>query len=181
MDDRKPTMPAHIEATIRAIARLHADHHRASTGLQRAVARLTDRVGRPRFIGLLTILVGGWVVANLLAPMLGRRAFDPPPFPLLSSIVTVVALGISVLILTTQRRDGELAQLREQLTLELTIIGEQKTAKIIELLETLRRDHPDLDDRDDPEAIAMATSADPHSVLDAIRQGHAEGSNAGRR
>ena len=45
-----------------------------------------------------------------------------------------------VLILATQRREYQLAQLREQLTLELAILSEQKTAKVIQLLEESRRD-----------------------------------------
>ena len=52
----------------------------------------------------------------------------------------LLALYVTVLILTTQRRDDQLASYREQLTLELAILGEQKSAKIISLLEELRRD-----------------------------------------
>ena len=45
------------------------------------------------------------------------------------------------LILATQRRENQLAQLREQLNLELAILSEQKTAKVIQLLEESRRDN----------------------------------------
>jgi hypothetical protein len=36
-----PLLPAHIEETIRSIARLHAEHHQNATPLQRAVDRIT--------------------------------------------------------------------------------------------------------------------------------------------
>ena len=85
-----------------------------------------------------------------------------------------MSLYIVVLILATQRREYQLAQLREQLTLELAILSEQKTAKVIQLLEESRRDNPLIRDRVDQEAEAMAQPADPQSVLDAIKETHAE-------
>ncbi len=60
------------------------------------------------------------------------------------------------------------------ITLELAILGEQKSAKIIELLEEMRRDDPSLRDRVDHEAAAMSTPADPQAVLDAIKDSHDE-------
>jgi uncharacterized membrane protein len=71
-------------------------------------------------------------------------------------------------VLSTQRRDEELAQLHQQLTLQLALLGEQKTAKLIALVEALRRDHPAIPDRIDAEAQAMAQPANPEAVLDAI-------------
>lgn len=173
IEDRNPILPAHIEDTIRSIAQLHADHHAASTRLQRSVARLVDIVGRPQTVGVLTLIFGAWIAVNLLMLALGHTPFDPPPFPWLEAIVSLGALYITVLILATQRHDDQLAQHREQLTLELSILSEQKAAKIIELIEELRRDNPLLANRTDAEADAMAIPADPHSVLDAIKQSHA--------
>jgi uncharacterized membrane protein len=79
-----------------------------------------------------------------------------------------------ILILATQQREYQLAKLREQLTLELAILSEQKTAKVIQLLEESRRDNPLIRNRVDQEAEAMAQPADPQSVLDAIKETHAE-------
>ena len=110
---------------------------------------------------------------NLLAGPLGYRAPDPPPFSWLGA-VSLASLYIVVLILATQRREDQLTQRREQLTLELAILSEQKTAKIIQLLEESRRDNPQVQDRNDPEAEARAQPADPGSVLVAIRETHAK-------
>ncbi len=169
-----PILPTHIEETIRSIARLHAEHHRNATRLQRIVDRLTAFVGRPRFIGILTLTVIVWVGGNLAALLLGGAPLDPPPFPWLDGAVSLGALYITILILSTQRREDQLAQHREQLTLELAILSEQKTAKVIELLEEMRRDMPSLRNRVDAEAEAMAVPADPQSVLEAIKESHAE-------
>jgi uncharacterized membrane protein len=169
-----PLLPAHIEETIRSIARLHAEHHQNATPLQRAVDRITALLGRPRFIGVLATISAGWISLNLLAAALSYRPIDPPPFPGLGLAVSLVSLYIVVLILATQRREYQLAQLREQLTLELAILSEQKTAKVIQLLEESRRDNPLIRNRVDQEAEAMAQPADPKSVLDAIKETHSE-------
>jgi uncharacterized membrane protein len=78
------------------------------------------------------------------------------------------------LILVTQRREDQLAQHREHLILELVLLGEQKTAKVIELLEEFRRDNPLIRNRVDQEADNMAQPADLQRVLDAIKEIHAE-------
>jgi uncharacterized membrane protein len=75
---------------------------------------------------------------------------------------------MAALILVTQRRADVLASVRSQMTLELTILTEQKVAKIIELVEELRRDSPAVHDRIDTEAHDMATKADPQAVHGAI-------------
>jgi uncharacterized membrane protein len=75
---------------------------------------------------------------------------------------------MTTLILTTQRRADRLASRREQMTLELSLLSERKTAKIVELLEELRRDSPGVKARIDDEAKAMATPVDTRAVRDAI-------------
>ena len=174
VDASTPILPAHIEDTIRSIARLHAEHHQESTSLQRLVDRLTALAGRPSFIGALTCLTMLWLGGNLLGLWLGDVVIDPPPFPWFDGVVSLAALYIALLILTTQRRADTLAQHREQLTLELAILNEQKTAKVIELLEEMRRDNPNLRNRVDHEAASMAIPADPQAVLEAIKTSHAE-------
>src|SRR5262249_50759570 len=153
---------------------LHAEHHQNATALQRVVAHITALVGRPRFLGLLTVIVASWISLNLVAGALGYRPIDPPPFSGLACAVSLAALYLAILILTTHRRENQLAQLREQLNLELAILSEQKTAKVIQLLEESRRDNPLIHNRVDQEAEAMAQPADPQSVLEAIKETHAE-------
>ncbi len=169
-----PILPAHIEDTVQSIARLHAEHYQQATRLQRIVDRMTALLGRPSFVGLLTVAVLVWVLGNLGAVWAGWEPVDPPPFAWLGGVVGLTALYMTALILTTQRREDQLAGHREQLTLELAILGEQKSAKIIELLEEMRRDDPNLRNRVDHEAAAMSMPADPQAVLDAIKDSHEE-------
>jgi len=167
-------LPAHIEDTVQSIARLHAEHYQQATRVQRIVDRMTALVGRPSFVGLLTAAVLVWMLANLGAAWAGLEPVDPPPFVWLQGVVGLMALYMTALILATQRREDQLAGHREQLTLELSILGEQKSAKIIQLLEEMRRDDPSLRNRVDHEAAAMSAPADPQAVLDAIKDSHEE-------
>ena len=167
-------VPEHIEETIRATVKVYADHHRAATRVQLVVARMVDLLGRPGCIGLLIAPVLCWIGGNLLAFAFGYTPIDPPPFSWLELVVSLMALCITALILTTQRRDDQLAEHREQMTLELAILSEQKLAKIIQLLEESRRDNPLLDNRVDASADAMAMPADPLSLGHTIKRSHAD-------
>jgi uncharacterized membrane protein len=135
---------------------------------------MTALFSRPGFIGVLTVIVVCRMSLNLLAAALGYRPIDPPPFSGLGGAVSLVSLYMVVLILATQRREDQLTQHREHLILELALLGEQKTAKVIELLEEFRRDSPLIRNRVDQEAENMAQPADPQRVLDAIKEIHAE-------
>ena len=170
---KTPILPAHIEDTVQAIARFHAEHHDRATPLERIIERITARAGRPQFVGVLTLVVVVWVGLNLLISWSGHTPPDEAPFYWLQGVVGLAALYMTSLILTTQRREDQLASLREQLTLELGILSEQKAAKIIELLEELRRDDPHIRNRVDHEAAAMSQPADPEAVLEALKETHA--------
>jgi uncharacterized membrane protein len=167
-DAAAPILPAHIEETVQAIARLQLQHDSEATRLERTMARLTETIGRPAFLIWLASAVVVWTAANAAAARMSYASLDPPPFAWLQGAVSLTALCVTVIILTTQRRADRLAGLRAQLTLELAILGEQKTAKVIDLLEEIRRDNPLLANREDPEASAMAKPADPEAVMEAI-------------
>lgn len=168
-DAKKPAVPDHIQETIDTIVGVHARHMREATRAHRFMQRTVAWVARPRFILVLTLLVAAWIAANLY---LGGGAFDPAPFPILQDIGTLAALYITVLILITAQREKEIGEHREQLTLELAILSEQKSAKIIQLIEEARRDNPLIGNRHDPEAAELAVPADPEAVLDAIKDTH---------
>jgi uncharacterized membrane protein len=94
---------------------------------------------------------------------------DPPPFPWLQGAISLFSLLVVMLVLVAQKHEDELNVHRDTLTLELAILSEHKIAKVIQLLEELRRDTPQVQDRVDPQAQQMAQPADAGSVLAAVR------------
>ena len=164
----------HVTETAQAIAELHAAHQRQATPVERRLERVAAYVSRPGFLFIVTLLMALWIAAALALPAFGLPSFDAPPFSLLQGLLTALTVYISLAILTVQRRANILAELRAQVTLEHSILAEHKAAKMIELLEELRQDHPGIVDRADREANAMAKPTDPRDVAAAIVDSHAE-------
>jgi uncharacterized membrane protein len=103
---------------------------------------------------------------------MGAVAFDPAPFGYLQWVISTAALFMTVLILTSQRHENRLAERRAQLTLQLAMVSEQKVAKLIELVERQRHDNPQIANRIDREAEAMAQPADSAAILQAVHDTH---------
>jgi uncharacterized membrane protein len=174
LDREKGRMSIDVRETAQAIAELHAAHHAQSTTAERWVGQAVYAVSRPWFLGIVTIGVAMWVLANPILVWFGHGAFDPAPYDLLQGVLTLLAVYVSLAILAAQRRASVLADLRAQVTLEHTILTENKAAKIIELLEELRRDHPEITNRLDHQARALSVPTNTKDVADAIFQSHAD-------
>ncbi|HEY3798511.1 MAG TPA: DUF1003 domain-containing protein [Caulobacteraceae bacterium] len=155
---------------MQAIARLHTEHRQDAAGLQRAVEGLTRFLSRPRAAAALAVVAALWIGANLALRTNGLAQLDALSTETLQVATGLGALFMTIFILITQRREDELSELREQLTLELAILGEQKAAKLIQLVEELRRDLPSVHNRVDAEARSLEKPADPEAVLEALRE-----------
>jgi uncharacterized membrane protein len=162
--------PDHVDKAVRSVTQLHSEHHGKATSPQRAVNIVAAVMGRPWFIALVSFTVVGWVAVNLIAARMGVEAIDPPPFAWLEVAATLFSLLLVVLLLVAQKHEDELNAHRDTLTLELAILSEHKIAKVIQLLEELRRDSPQVQDRDDPQAQQMSEPADTGSVLAAVNE-----------
>jgi uncharacterized membrane protein len=137
-------------------------------------------LGRASFIAALTAFVVGWMSLNWFALALGHRPPDPPPFAWLAGASSLAFLYLVILILTTKIEDNRLPSATSCSIWSLAILTEQKIAKVVALLEELRRDSPHLHDRVDELAEVMARPADPQSVIDAIKERRSESVHASR-
>jgi uncharacterized membrane protein len=160
------TLPRHVEETVRVVERLHSEHDEGATSADRLLEMLKARIGRPRSVAVILIAALLWIAANTLSGV----AIDPPPFPYLQLALSLGAVCLTILILATQRRADLLASHREKLILQLSFVSEQKTAKLIALMEELRRDTPHVPDRLDSEAQDMTSSVDVGAVSEALRE-----------
>jgi len=86
----------------------------------------------------------------------------------LQGVVGLAALLTTTVVLTKQNRMAKIEEQRAHLDLKVTLLTEQKAAKLIDLLEELRRDLPNVKNRDDPEAVALQQSMNPGLVLAAL-------------
>jgi uncharacterized membrane protein len=160
----------HITQTVETIAELHAAAERAMTRHQRSVEAIADHLGQPRatyWIGAGVLL---WIAVNLLLLMTRARPFDPPPFPLLQAVSSVAALLVATVVLTSQNRQRKVTEERTTLDLQVNLLAERKVAKLIALVEELRRDMPNVANRKDAIAESMTHAVDPHAVVSALRE-----------
>lgn len=157
-----------INQNIDAVVAMHNIAEQQADTHQRTVESLTAWLGRPQFFYGILVGVSLWMLVNSLLPLFGRHTRDTPPFFWLQGAVGLGALLMTTVILITQNRQGKLAERREQLDLQMSLLTEQRTAKIIDLLEELRRDMPSVHNRVDLEAEALTKTVDPHEVLAAL-------------
>jgi uncharacterized membrane protein len=162
------SLSEHIDQNIQSVAELHERARDSRSASVRRVERLGTYVGRPAYLVLLITCIVLWALANLLAPRLGFRAWDPAPFAWLQGFLSLTALATSTIILIAQNREATLEQQRAHLDLQVNLLTEQKVTKLIHLVEELRRDLPMVRDRHDPQALSMQKPADAHEVLAAL-------------
>ncbi len=161
---------AHVEETIDSIAELERRAQEAMSPHQRWIERVTRRIGRPRIVYSILAFVVIWIGANAILLASHHDAFDPPPFPLLDSIMTLVSLLLVILVLTTESRTAALEVQRRRLDLQINLLTERRTAKLIDMIDALRRDLPSVPTHHDPEVVALRERTDPHAVARAIEE-----------
>jgi uncharacterized membrane protein len=159
-----------VAGSVESIVSMHAEAEGRVERHQRFIERATIFLGRPGTLYTILGLIVLWIVINIATAHYGRAAIDPAPFSGLQGVVSGVSLIISTIVLITQNRQGRIADRRAHLDLQINLLAEQKITKLISLVEELRRDMPDVDDRNDPVADAMSESADPRVVLAALEE-----------
>ena len=159
-----------INDNISAISDFYTREKQKISRSQEFLERISHYVGRPFYFGLIILFVIVWVLVNVFAAQLGWVEFDQPPFFWLQGIVSLAALLTTTVVVIKQNRMARIEELRAHLDLQVNLLTEQKTTKIIHLLEELRRDLPMVENRYDPEAEAFQETTDPHLVLDALSE-----------
>jgi uncharacterized membrane protein len=133
-------------------------------------ARLSDSI--TRFAGTTTCLLihvcwfGGWILWNVNP--LGLPDFDPFPFSFMTLVVSLEAIFLSLFIMMSQNRMQRQADERSYLDLQINLLAENETTKIIGMLRTLCT-HFDLTEACDTEAADLEQPTDPSALLSAIK------------
>lgn len=163
-------VPDHVNAGIEAMAGPRDRAERDRNAHQRGIERVTGTLARPRFLYATLGFVAGWIGLNLALVAGDGPAFDPPPFQHLHLLLTISAMVMATMVLITQDRQIRLTEKYGHLDLQINLLAEGKIAKVIALLEELRRDLPNVRNRPDAEAHDMALRTDPQIVIDALEE-----------
>src|SRR5207342_1907332 len=95
--------------------------------------------------------------------LIGLPRFDPPPFGLMTFIVSLEAIFLSIFVLMAQKRESAIAEIREELGLQVSLRVEQEVTKSLQLVAGL---YTRLGFRvgDDPELVHMLQPLDVRAI-----------------
>jgi uncharacterized membrane protein len=165
-----------------AIGAIKAQHAAYRSPLERFVDRLNSIAGSTPFLMVHVVWFAIWILWN--TGFLGLRKFDPYPFGFLTMVVSLEAIFLSIFVLMAQQRESAIAELREELSLQVSLRVEQEVTKTLQLVAGLytRMGHRVSDDpelhhmlqpldvkgieRDLLEQIEAATAARHNPMLD---------------
>jgi uncharacterized membrane protein len=172
--DPRSQLPPSVNENIGTIADFYARHDEHVSTAQRVVEKMAHVLGSPGYVFANVVFIVCWIAANLIADDIGWKQIDEPPFFWLQGIVGLNAFVISTTVLIRQNRMSRLAEHHAHLDLQVNLLTEEKSSKIIALLEELRRDLPNVQDKPDREAEELAQHADAKAVLSAIEREQGE-------
>ena len=150
---------------IDAVVDFYAREDEKITASQRVLERTSLFLGHPACPAIILGFVALWIIVNRLLPSWRISAFDVAPYAWLQGIVGLSALLTAAIVLARQNRLAGIAEKRAHLDLKVNLLTEQKVAKLIHLVEELRRDLPNVRDRHDANAAAMQEPMNPDAVL----------------
>lgn len=95
--------------------------------------RATDLLGSTPFLIANILIFIVWIVINTgLIP--GVKPFDTFPFPLLTISVALEAIILAILVLSSQNRASKVADLREEVQLQVNVLTEEEITRMLWML-----------------------------------------------
>lgn len=154
--DRAPTS---VAANIDKMAQVEDDALRPRSHREAITDAIGDFAGTIYFVTAQLIVSVGWVLVNTgIIP--GVNAFDPFPFALLSSTTSLEAVLLTAFVLIKQNRMSTVADRRDHLDLQVNLLTERETTRIIQMLDRVSthmgiEQHHDADSREMGQHIAV--------------------------
>ena len=161
-------LPQAVSENIETIAEFCAMHEMRKSRPQTMIEQFSYLVGSPGYIIASVMFMVLWIGYNLLAATIGTPVIDEAPFFWLQGIIAVNAFIISTTVLIRQNHAAKLAEHNAHLDLQISLLTEKKSSKIIELLEELRQATPTARHTPDAEAEELQVPANTRAVLSAI-------------
>jgi uncharacterized membrane protein len=144
-----------------AFRAIKASHSGDETAMHVLAHRLTDVASSTGFFVFHVVAFAAWIIWNL--GIAGLPQFDPFPFGLLTMIVSLEAIFLSIFVLMTQSRESAIAELREELNLQVNLRMEEEVTKTLHLVAGLySRLGKTL--AEDPELIEMLQPLDARQI-----------------
>lgn len=98
---------------------------------------LTQKLGSIWFLVCNGVFFALWFLWN--TGKLGFTPFDPPPFIMLTMVVSLEAIFLAIIVLISQNRQGKIADIRQKLDFEIDVRSEEEITKVLMMLEALHQ------------------------------------------
>ena len=134
---RRQERRSRVIGTKRAFRAIKAEHSAELRPLERVANTLTRWASSTPFLILHVIWFGTWIGYNSLyvgQMLFGFEPFDPFPFGLLTMVVSLEAIFLSIFVLLSQSRESAIAELREELNLQVNLRIEEEVTKTLQLV-----------------------------------------------
>ena len=158
----KPELAEIVERNIRLIDEHHQEAEREKSFQDHVADWLTGWAGSMSFVWLHAIWFGVWILWN--EGGLGVTPFDPFPYGLLTTIVSLEAIFLSTFVLVSQNRQGELADRRSELDLQINLLTEYELTRALTLIDRIAK-KMDVTECDDDELEQLEQDVEPEAVL----------------
>ena len=149
-----------IHRNVQRMKRLEEWSKRNRSFADRAAQGVAQFCGRMTFVWIHAALFVAWLAWNSLP---GLSHFDPYPFTFLTLCVSLEAIFLSAFILISQNFEMRLTERRAQLDLQINLLAEQETTKILWMVHGMALKMGTLD-KDDPEVAALAEAVRPETI-----------------
>jgi len=116
----------------RAFGAIKAKHASERSFMGSVSDGLMDIASSTPFFVLHALWFFVWIPWNV--GFFGLRPFDPFPFGLLTMIVSLEAIFLSIFVLMSQKRESAIAELREELALQVNLRMEEEVTKTLQLV-----------------------------------------------
>lgn len=94
---------------------------------------LTSVFGSFLFLTLNILFFVVWILANT-GNLSGVTPFDKFPFPLMTTIVSLEAIVLTLIVLMSQNRQSFISNLRQEIDMQVNIASEREITKILQVL-----------------------------------------------
>ena len=150
-----------IIGTKRAFRAVKAQHGADRTAIEKFANQLTTIASSTPFLLLHIVWFLIWITWNV--GLLHYERFDPFPFGLLTMVVSLEAIFLSIFVLMAQTRESAIAELREEVTLQVNLRMEEEVTKTLQLVSGLYR-RMGYELADDPELREMLQPLDAAAI-----------------
>jgi|SRR5688572_9470213 len=143
------------------------EHERQLTLSERLANKIAQYTGTTTFLYLNALFFAIWIAINMGA--FGIRPFDPFPFGMLTTVVSLEAIFLSLFVLLSQNRMQKLTDQQNELDLQVNLLAEHELTRLLVAVDLIA-DKMGIELPDEPERKELKTDVEAKELLGEIER-----------